>query len=90
MSVVVSSSIAFLKVLCSVARNLYIANFAATCGAIAAVAAVAIALSLVGNQTLESREQALHSKRLVTEANTLPRNTSQKVWGSEGEIPNVL
>ena len=56
-----------------------------TCGATAAVPAVAMALSLVGNQTLESREQALHSKRLVTEATTLPANTSQNVWGSERE-----
>ena len=44
-----------------------------------------MALSLVGNQTLESREQALHSKRLVTEAATLPTNTNQNELGSGEE-----
>ena len=51
----------------------------------AAVPAVAMALSPAGNQTLESREHALHSKRLVNEANTLPTNTSQNELGSEGK-----
>ena len=43
--------------------------------------AVAMALSLVGNHTLESKEQALHSKRLVNEAIDTPNEHKPKGVG---------